>query len=184
MRWARRLGIAALALLAIVAVSTTVNLVMDKREKSRTVPYGQRVPVAGGAMNVWTNGRPGRPTIVLLSGLGTAAPALDFAPLIRELDGYNVIVVEGFGYGYSDMRARPRTVDNITAELHDVLSKLNVEKPFVLAGHSIAGFYTLAYANRYPKEVSAVIGIDPTVPAAKADAAANPPAPASTGYAC
>ncbi len=54
-----------------------------------------------------------------------------------------------------------------------MLSKLNVEKPYVLAGHSIAGFYTLSYAARYPKEVSAVIGIDPTVPAAKADALPN-----------
>lgn len=170
-RWLRRVGIAALATVAIVAVSTSVNLIMGAREKASTAPYGERVPVAGGEMNVWTNGRAGRPTIVLISGLGTAAPAMDFAPLIRELDGYNVIVVEGFGYGYSDMKARPRTLENITAELHDVLSKLNVEKPYVLAGHSIAGFYTLSYANRYPDELSAVIGIDPTLPSADASAA-------------
>ena len=127
-RWLRRLGIAALAFVAIVAVSTSANLIMGMREKASTTPYGERIPVAGGAMNVWTNGRSGRPTIVLLSGLGTAAPAVDFAPLIRELDGYNVIVVEGFGYGYSDMKARPRTLENITAEIHDVLGNLNVEK--------------------------------------------------------
>lgn len=171
-RWLRRFGIAALALVAVVAVSASFNLVMEKREKSATKPYGERVPVAGGAMNVWQNGRTGRPTIVLLSGLGTPAPALDFAPLIRELGDYNVVVVEGFGYGYSDMKARPRTVDNITDELHEVLGKVGVRKPYVLVGHSISGFYTLAYADQYPKEVSAVVGIDPTVPAAKADAAA------------
>ena len=179
-RWLRRLGIAAVALLAIVAISTPINLVMERREKSRIAPYGERVPVAGGAMNVWTNGRSGRPTIVLLSGLGTAAPALDFAPLVRELGDFNVIVVEGFGYGYSDMKAGPRTVENVTAELHEVLSELNVEKPYVLAGHSISGFYTLSYADRYPNEVSAVIGIDPTVPAAKA-AAAKPAAAKPVG---
>jgi pimeloyl-ACP methyl ester carboxylesterase len=106
--------------------------------------------------------------MVLLSGLGTAAPALDFAPLIRLLGAYNVIVVEGFGYGYSDLSARPRTVQNITGELHDVLAKLGAPKPYILVGHSIAGFYTLSYAHRYPQEVSAVVGIDPTVPAAKA----------------
>ena len=169
----RRAGITALALLAVVAVSTSVNLVlMEKRERSAITPYGERVPVAGGAMNVWRNGHPG-PTIVLLSGLGTAAPALDFAPLVRELDGYNVIVVEGFGYGYSDMEARPRTVENITAELHEVLSKLKVEKPYVLVGHSISGFYTCRTPVAIPKEVSAVVGIDPTVPAAKASAPAG-----------
>jgi pimeloyl-ACP methyl ester carboxylesterase len=42
------------------------------------------------------------------------------------------------------------------------LAKLEVPRPYVLAGHSIAGFYTLAYANRYRNDVSAVIGIHPT----------------------
>jgi pimeloyl-ACP methyl ester carboxylesterase len=66
------------------------------------------------------------------------------------------------------MSARPRTVQNITVELHDVLTKLAAPRPYILVGHSIAGFYTLSYADRYPDEVSAVVGIDPTVPTAKA----------------
>ena len=164
---AKIIGIGALAIVAFVLVAASVNLILTRQEKSRFVPYGERVSVDGGEVNVWRNGHAG-PTMVLLSGLGTAAPALDFAPLIRQLGDYNVFVVEGFGYGYSDMSARPRTVQNITAELHDVLSKLGAPKPYILVGHSIAGFYTLSYAHRYPDEVSAVVGIDPTVPAAKA----------------
>jgi pimeloyl-ACP methyl ester carboxylesterase len=64
------------------------------------------------------------------------------------------------------MSASERTNKNISAELHDVLAKLKIPQPYVLAGHSIAGFYMLDYANRYPAEVAAVIGIDPTVPKA------------------
>ena len=165
-RVAKIIGIVALALVALVLVSASINLILTRQEKSRFAPYGQRVSVDGGSMNVWRNGHTG-PTMILLSGLGTAAPALDFAPLIRQLGAYNVIVVEGFGYGYSDLSARPRTVQNITSELHDVLSKLGAPKPYILVGHSIAGFYTLSYAHQYPGEVSAVVGIDPTVPAAK-----------------
>ena len=162
----------------LVVVSASINLILTKQEKSRFAPYGQRVSVDGGSLNVWRNGHAG-PTMVLLSGLGTAAPALDFAPLIRQLGDYNVFVVEGFGYGYSDMSARPRTVQNITAELHDVLSKLGAPKPYILVGHSIAGFYTLSYAHRYPDEVSAVVGIDPTVPAAKAGSGGTPVCPST-----
>jgi len=161
------IGIGALAIVALLLVAASVNLILTSREKSRFVPYGERVSVDGGEINVWRNGRPG-PTMVLLSGLGTAAPALDFAPLIRQLGAYDVIVVEGFGYGYSDLSARPRTVQNITTEIHDVLAKLAAPKPYILVGHSIAGYYTLSYAHRYPQEVSAVVGLDPTVPAAKA----------------
>ena len=169
-RVAKILGIVALALVALVLVSASINAILTRQERSRFAPYGQRVSVDGGSLNVWRNEQAG-PTMVLLSGLGTAAPALDFAPLIRQLGAYNVFVVEGFGYGYGDMSARPRTVQNITTEIHDVLSKLGASKPYILVGHSIAGFYTLSYAHRYPQEVAAVVGIDPNVPASKAGAA-------------
>jgi pimeloyl-ACP methyl ester carboxylesterase len=114
-------------------------------------------------LNVHRTGLEEQP-IVLLSGLGTPAPGLDFQPLARELNGFDVIVVEGFGYGYSDAEGSPRTNRNISEELHEVLARLGVKQPYVLAGHSIAGFYMLDYANRYRAEVSAVVGIDATIP--------------------
>ncbi|MCB5274699.1 Lipase 1 [Arthrobacter sp. SO5] len=157
---------AALIAVGFGLVSTAANVLLERQERASITPYGERISIAGGTVNVYRNGHAGQP-IVLLSGLGTAAPALDFAPLIRELADFNVVVVEGFGYGYSDMSASERTNKNISTGVHEVLGKLNLAQPYVLAGHSIAGFYLLDYANRYPAEVSAVIGIDPTVPAAK-----------------
>lgn len=165
-RLLRIAGIAALIALGLTLASTAINLLLERAEKSSIPPYGERVTVSSGSLNVYRNGHSGQP-IVLLSGLGTPAPALDFAPLIRELTGFDVIVVEGFGYGYSDMAAGERTNRNISTELHEVLTKLHVSRPYVLAGHSIAGFYTLDYANRYPSEVSAVVGIDATIPKAE-----------------
>lgn len=164
----RTLGIAAATVAGLLLTSTATNLAMNQAERSATVPYGQRVQTSHGALNVVHtpgNGRTGQ-SIVLLSGLGTPAPAVDFAPLIRELGDYDVVVVEGFGYGYSDQPPLERSVENITSELHEALAKAEVPRPYVIGGHSIAGFYTLAYANRYPTDVVAVIGIDPTVPAA------------------
>jgi pimeloyl-ACP methyl ester carboxylesterase len=158
------LGVAAITALGITLASTGANAFLEQQERSSTAQYGALVEVAGGSLNVVRAGTEGGQPLVLLSGLGTIAPALDFAPLIRELVAYDVIVVERFGYGYSDMSAGDRTVENISTELHEALSSLHIGKPYVLAGHSIAGFYTLDYANRYPSEVSAVIGMDSTVP--------------------
>lgn len=163
----RRLGITALVVLVLLMASALANVALESREKATTPSYGERVAVAGGSLNVVRNGSgAGRqgPPIVLLSGLGTAAPGLDFAPLMRELGDFDVMVVEGFGYGYSDLVASARTNENISNELHEVLSKLQVRQPYVLAGHSIAGFYLLDYANRYRPEVAAVVGIDATIP--------------------
>ncbi|UTT68851.1 alpha/beta hydrolase [Arthrobacter sp. DNA4] len=164
-RWLRRLGIAALVVLGLVLASAVANAALEAQEKATTPAYGERVAVTGGSLNVVRNGNAnqGQP-IILLSGLGTAAPGLDFAPLIRELTDFDVIVVEGFGYGYSDMEASARTNEHISNELHEVLSKLQVRQPYILTGHSIAGFYLLDYANRYRPEVSAVVGIDATIP--------------------
>ena len=133
-------GILALTALGVTLASTAANSFLEQQEKSSIAPYGDLVKVADGAVNVYRAGTEGAQPLVLLSGLGTIAPALDFAPLIRELGSYDVIVVEGFGYGYSDMSARERTVTNISTELHEALSSLDIGKPYVLAGHSIAGF--------------------------------------------
>jgi pimeloyl-ACP methyl ester carboxylesterase len=162
-RWRRRLrivGIALASLSAVALASTLANAGLNAAEKSNLVPYGQTVTIPAGDLNVYRSGGSGA-TIVLLSGYGTPAPAIDFAPLIRELDAFDVIVVEGFGYGYSDLDVKDRSIENITAELHAVLSKLDIPSPVILAGHSVGGIYARYYANAYPDEVSAIIGIDP-----------------------
>lgn len=147
-------------LLVLACVSTIVNVGITRSERSSLVPYGQKVTISEGTINVVRNGGSG-PTMVLLSGYGTPAPAIDFAPLVRELDAFDVIVIEGFGYGYSDMDVTGRSIENITSEIHEVLAKLNVTSPVLLVGHSVGGLYTHYYANAHPGEVSAIIGIDP-----------------------
>lgn len=107
----------------------------------------------------------GENTIVLLSGLGTAAPVLDFEPLANELSKENkVVVVEMPGYGWSDKTADRRTAENIVEEIRGALKKAKVEGPYILMPHSISGIYSMYFADQYPQEVKAIIGIDPTLP--------------------
>lgn len=114
-------------------------------------------------MHVYTKGD-GENTIVLLSGLGTAAPVLDFDPLVNELaKNHKVVVVESFGYGWSNVTNKERTVENIVEGIRTAL-KSNIEGPYILMPHSISGIYSMYYANACPDEVKAVIGIDFTLP--------------------
>src|SRR6185436_7680610 len=99
---ARAFGVGVMAVLAMTAVSTVANASLNATEHAALTPYGQKVTIGAGDINVYRNGGTG-PTLVLLSGYGTPSPAIDFAPLIRGLDAFDVIVVEGFGYGYSDL---------------------------------------------------------------------------------
>jgi pimeloyl-ACP methyl ester carboxylesterase len=162
-RWQRALrttGIIVASVVVLTAASAISNVIITGNEHATLTPYGQKVTLDAGDVNVYRNGGTG-PTMVLLSGFGTPSPAIDFAPLIRELDSYDVIVIEGFGYGLADTDVPDRSVENITSEIHQVLAQLDVNAPVILLGHSVGGLYTHYYANAYPGEVSAIIGIDP-----------------------
>ena len=157
------LGVLVAIPVLLVATTAIVNVVATATEASSITDYGQRVPVDGKEMNVVQSGD-GAQTIVLLPGLGTAAPGLDFQPLIDELDDtYRVVAVEPFGTGLSDQTDTPRTAANITREVHEALQYLAVDR-YVLMGHSIAGIYALSYSAAYADELVAFVGIDSSVP--------------------
>lgn len=157
------------SLLAIVAAFVVWGIFsssMTLYEQNKYSPKGELVEVDGKNMHIYTKGK-GDNTIVLLSGLGTAAPALDFEPLVNEMSQNNkVVVVESFGYGWSDITNKDRTVENIVEEMRLALKKSNIKGPYILMPHSISGIYSMYFANTYPEEVKAIIGIDPTLPQA------------------
>jgi pimeloyl-ACP methyl ester carboxylesterase len=153
-----------LGIVAALVLLFIFNNVMTTSEQKKYPAIGQLVEVDGKSMHVYTKGE-GDNTIVLLSGLGTAAPALDYQPLIDELAKNNkVAVVESFGYGWSDITDKERTVENVVEETRTALKKLNIKGPYILMPHSISGIYSMYYANKYPEEIKAIIGIDPTLP--------------------
>lgn len=162
---AKSIGVGVLIAVPVLAVATTftVNVVATSVEAGKMVPYGQLVPVDDKEMNVVIAGA-GDETIVLIPGLGTAAPGIDFAPLVDELQSdYRVIVIEPFGTGLSDATDTARTAANITDEMHEALQYLGVER-FVLMAHSIGGIYALTYSASYPDDLIAFVGIDNSVP--------------------
>lgn len=88
-----------------------LNKVLTRIEMEENTPPGRMVKVYENLMHVYEKGD-GDDTIVLLSGLGTTAPSIDFAPLIKELSkSYKVVMVEPFGYGWSEETKRKRTVE-------------------------------------------------------------------------
>ncbi|WP_433673705.1 alpha/beta fold hydrolase [Microbacterium gorillae] len=147
----------------LLGTTFAVNAVATRQELASIEDYGQRVDVDGHQMNVVITGT-GDDTIVLLPGLGTASPWLDYQPLVTKLaEDHRVVVVEPFGYGLSDQTDVPRTTENIVEEVHTALQELDITR-YTLMGHSIAGLYALTYAEQYRDELRAFVGIDTSVP--------------------
>lgn len=140
------------------------NLVLTARERATTPPPGRMVNVEGHRMHVWTLGH-GTRNIVLMTGMGTVAPTVDFRPLAEALAAdFRVSVVEPFGYGWSERTSRPRSNEAMVEELRTALKGAGVMPPYLLVPHSVSGLYALYYAQAYPEELSGVVGLDTAVP--------------------
>lgn len=148
-------------LLLIVGINHQIHL---KNETELRSPLGQIVEVDGHNMSVYIEGT-GDMTIVFMSGAGTCSPILDFKSLYSLLsDQYQIAVVEKFGYGFSDVVDKSRDIDSILEDTRAALKEAGLTAPYVLCPHSMSGLEALYWAQKYPDEVSAIIGLDMAVP--------------------
>jgi len=60
----------------------------------------------------------------------------------------------------SDPIAQPRTAPEVVAELHALLQAAEIPGPYVLAAHSLGGFFARLYASTYPDEVVGLVLVD------------------------
>ena len=135
-----------------------------RQERKLLTPIGKQVTVNGHQMNVSITGE-GPETIVLLSGAGIASPILDFKNLSDLLSKkYKVVVVERAGYGFSEDSDRSRDVMEVLSETRQALAQAHVSGPYVIISHSMASLESLAWQEKYPNEVKAVIGLDWALP--------------------
>lgn len=153
-----------LVLLVSLLASYLNHRIRLTKEKELLVPLGQIVAVNGHNMSIYTAGT-GDKTLVFMSGGGTCSPILDFKSLHSLLnDEYRIVVVEKFGYGFSDVVDKERNIDSILTDTRTALHSTGIEAPYFLCPHSMSGLEALYWAQQYPEEVSAIIGLDMAVP--------------------
>lgn len=153
-------------LLLIIAVSFINHRIQLKKESAILSPIGTMVNVNNHQMHVYTEGS-GAKTLVFMSGGGTSSPVLDFKGLYSKLSNqYRIVVVEKAGYGYSETAAVSRDIDTILEETRTALSLAGEQAPYILYPHSMSGIEALYWAQKYPEEVTAIMGLDPAIPAA------------------
>lgn len=158
-------------IIAVALVGSLVNHSLRlSQEDSLITPPGTMVSVDGHSMHVYTEGE-GRATLVFMAGGGTPSPVLDFKKLYSQLSGdFKIAVVERFGYGYSEVADESRDVDNVLDETRRALLEAGVGGPYILFPHSMAGLTAIYWAQKYPSEVSAIVGLDAAVPGSYSNA--------------
>lgn len=155
-------------LLFLVATFIFHRISLEKEQASLT-PMGKTVLVNGHKINVYVEGD-GPETIVFLSGAGIASPILDFKNLLDPLSKkFKVVVVERAGYGFSEDSDQSRDVMTVLSETRQALSQAEVSGPYVIVSHSMASLESLAWQEKYPDEVKALVGLDWALPASYED---------------
>ncbi|HHT24633.1 MAG TPA: alpha/beta hydrolase [Clostridiaceae bacterium] len=149
--------------LCLIYINHRIQL---KKESELLMPPGQLVEVDGHNMSIYSEGT-GDQTLIFMSGGGTCSPIFDFKSLYSLLnDKYRVVVVEKFGYGFSDIVDQERDISSILDNTRTALKSAGIEAPYILCPHSMSGIEALYWAQQYPEEISAIIGLDMSVPQA------------------
>ncbi len=103
----------------------------------------------------------GRPVVFMSGGFGGWFES--WSPVASKLsDGNQVILYDRGGSGGSDPAPGPRDSKNIARELLAALHNAGVKGPYVIVGQSIGGIHARVFAHEYPREVAALVLIDPT----------------------
>ena len=159
-RWLK-IALITLAVLLLVAVLGLYVLIKRASCASDPVfPAEVRTAIVDGKRVGWSlsgEAVEGRPTMVLITGLGNSQ--MTFASVLAGLAEHGqVITYSRLGYCGSDAApAGPRDAETMAAELHGLLRETGVPGPYVLVGHSLGGLIAEYYAAQYPQDVAGLV---------------------------
>ncbi|MFS0871909.1 alpha/beta fold hydrolase [Paenibacillus xylanilyticus] len=144
----------------LLLTGTAYEAYQSTQDMKSYTPPGKLYEVSGRNMHLYTAGK-GTSTVVMASGWGTPNPYVDFSPLYDRLKSHvKIAVYDRFGYGYSDYTERPRDIDTIVEEVHELLRKSGQRPPYIMVGHSLGSLETVRFAQMYPDEVAGMVMID------------------------
>lgn len=160
------LKIAGLVLLGLIATPLIVGQFL-RLIASDVPPPGELYDVGGYRLHINCQGPAGGdnglPTVIVEAGAGTPSPTYHWLQQgIAETT--QVCVYDRAGLAWSEESGLPRDSRTIATALHSLLDQAGIERPFVFAGHSIAGIYMRYYVEQYPDEVAGLVFLDPSHP--------------------
>jgi pimeloyl-ACP methyl ester carboxylesterase len=104
----------------------------------------------------------GSPTVIFDAGLGGDAQVWSrVQPEIAKTT--RACAFDRPGYGASDEGPAPRDAAHIVSDLKAGLDAAGIAGPYVLVGHSMAGYDMRLFANLYTKDVVGMVLVDPSI---------------------
>ncbi len=159
LRWIARLGGGLLALLLLLLIAAAGYQAFWEWQQAKKHPApGKLVDVDGRMQHLYCTGA-GSPTVILDSGHG--GTWMDWALVQPEVAKFTrVCSYDRAGMGWSAPGPLPRDSHRIAAELNALLARASEQPPYVLVGHSVAGYHVRVFAARYREQVGGMVLVD------------------------
>jgi pimeloyl-ACP methyl ester carboxylesterase len=121
-----------------------------------------RIAVGAVTLHVQQLGAPGRPTIVLLHGIGTDSLASWYFTVGKPLAdaGLRVVMYDLRGHGRSDRPPTGYRLEDFVGDLAGLLAALEVTEPVYLLGNSFGGTIGFSFAVEFPGRVAGLAVIE------------------------
>ena len=106
------------------------------------------------------------PTVILDAGLGdfSISSWVTVQPDISRFARVCSYDRAGIGWSDSAPSSDPRDAEHIAADLDALLKAAKVPGPYILVGHSLAGYYVRVFASHHRDEVAGVVLVDSSYP--------------------
>ncbi|MGZ3763112.1 MAG: alpha/beta hydrolase [Mucilaginibacter sp.] len=123
-------------------------------------PLGKLVDLGGWKMHLYGTGdKKTGPSIILESGIGDFS--FDWSLVQGAVAKFaRVYSYDRAGYAWSEMGPKPHTIQQNVYNLHTLLKKANVPRPYLLVGASYGALVVRLFAQQYPDEVAGIILVD------------------------
>jgi pimeloyl-ACP methyl ester carboxylesterase len=146
----------------VVCCSETIAKSARRIARMKNHPKMHHMDVDGQKLAYTFTGS-GRPTIVLINGLGVPLSAWNsLYPGLEKLG--TVVAYDRSGVGGSSPPLVPQTGDVVVRMLRRLLVEAGAEGPYVLVGHSFGGLYANLFARQHPNDVAGVMFLEATAP--------------------
>jgi pimeloyl-ACP methyl ester carboxylesterase len=163
LKWIKRIGLGLVALVILLLITGFIFERISRNDAEKIKPDGNFVEVDNHRLHYYKKGN-GGPTVVFETAFDPAGH-LQWFHIQQELPKtYTTVSYDRAGILWSERGQNPKSGKEMAKDLHLMLEKANVPKPYILVGHSFGGTLVRFFVDQYPEEVAGVILVDSQYP--------------------
>ncbi|KPE52158.1 alpha/beta fold hydrolase [Chryseobacterium indologenes] len=163
LKWLKRLGMGLLILIILLLIAGFIFEKISRSNAEKIKPDGQLANVENHKMHYFKKGT-GGPSVIFETAFDPAGH-LQWYHIQQQLpETYTTFSYDRSGILWSERGTNPKTGEKIAEELHTLLEKANIPKPYILVGHSFGGMLSRFFVAKYPQDVAGVILVDSQYP--------------------